>query len=1297
VAGPEGARQITALLDSGAEANFISQLVVKDLELPLKPYQGGAHGVAGHPLHIYGLAQAPVTAVDKRGASGTHTMPFISTNLKGFDVILGMPWLREVDPSVSWKEGSWAYRPEGLSGIEEATLADIQKAERSGERVYAVWVTPESRGQVRSILAYTVTSSSLTLPAEFADFADVFSEEGAGSLPDASRVVHSIDLAEGKTAPWGPIYALNPRELRILREYLESSMEKGWIQKSESPAGAPILFVPKKDGTLRLCVDYRRLNEVTIKNRHPLPLISETIDRLSGAAVYTKLDLRDAYHRIPIKESDRWKTAFRTRYGHFEYTVMPFGLTNAPATFQAYINQALAGYLDITCVAFMDDILIYSADPAEHTEHVRQVLERLRQYSLYAKLSKCEFRTDCVDFLGYRISTGGVAMDPSRVQAIREWPTPESYREIQVFIGFANFYRGFIKGYSKITQAITNLLVGMVKGVKSGPFEWTPEADRAFHELKAAFESADMLQHFDPTRESRIETDASGRATGAVLTQKNLVEGKVVWKPVAFLSKKMTPAELNYTTGDQEMLAIVQAFKEWRHYLEAPMETVRVLTDHEALKSFMGTKTLNRRQARWAETLAAFDFVIEYRAGKTNPADPLSRRPDHMRGEPARSENTIRDLFLSRQALPEPVDQGEAAGALVAMITRSSRLNRRDLPSGDLRVVSRPIGGETVAEGSRQGHATRAESQRSSSPRPPPKRRGRVASRPIGGEAVAEGSLQGHATRVESQRSSSPRPPPKRRGRPRKAPAALGARRQERDVSPDEVLSSNSQDEGEEAQDQITNPLFPSSIVSLILHLQANDTWCKERKWESEPVRENTAGTEEQLWAVDSNGLVRHKGRVFVPNDPAVRQEILRVNHDDPWQGGHFGRERTLKMIRNYYTWPELHRDVREYVATCDVCQRKKAPRHKPYGLLQPLPKAESPWQDIALDFITGLPPSKHLGVVYDAILVVVDRYSRMSVYLPCHTSTTASALADRMLDGVFAKYGVPRSIVSDRGTTFTSSFWGTFCRDLAVKRCFSTAFHPQTDGQTERMNQTLEVYLRCYTNDAQDNWAGLLSSAEWASNSHPAAATGMSPFNMVFRYSPTLYVNIEPPTVEGDSAAGRNRAAAIEEALRNASSRVNQAEEAMIRYYDKKHKPREYQEGEQVLLASKYIRLRKASAKLSDKFLGPFVIEKRIGTRAYRLKLPEKYGRVHHTFHVSLLEPYRRRPGYNPPPPQEIEGELEHVIELIVAKHSENNRTQYKVRWKGYGPDEDTWHFEEDLQHARDAIKEFEETGRSL
>ncbi|KAL8296565.1 hypothetical protein RB600_001856 [Gaeumannomyces tritici] len=480
-------------------------------------------------------------------------------------------------------------------------------------------------------------------------YADVFSSTRAKKLPLLEGAEHAIELEEGTRPPVGGLYPTSEKQSAALKEYLEENLAWGRVNHSEADAGSPVLFVPKKDGSLRLCVDYRALNRITRKNRYPLPLISDLMDRLAGAKWFSKMDLRDAYHRIRIRPEDRWKTAFRTKYGLFEYTVMPFGLTNAPSTFQAYMHRALAGLIDHICVVYLDDIIVFSQTEEEHEQHVKQILDRLRLHELYAKQSKCEFFQDHVEFLGFRVSREGISMDPDRTKAIQEWQPPESYRDIQVFLGFANFYRKFIPGYSRVVAPMTGLLKGSQNGKKKGMFDWPPAAARAFEGLKAAFGNATILRHWDPTKETRVETDASTKAISGILSQ--LTDGR--WHPVAFYSRKLTDAEQKWATGQQELLAIIESLEHWRQYLEGASKVFTVLTDHQALKGVIQApaRDLRGRLARWVYRLSQFDFNIEHRSGKTNPADGLSRRPDYMGGE-ITYEDVVPSLAAKLNLLP---------------------------------------------------------------------------------------------------------------------------------------------------------------------------------------------------------------------------------------------------------------------------------------------------------------------------------------------------------------------------------------------------------------------------------------------------------------------------------------------------------------------------------------------------------------------------------------------------------------------------------------------------------------------
>ena len=1247
-------RAVRVLIDSGAELNFISQKIIAEKGLSATYSSIKAHAVDGHDVQIFGEHDILLHATDVRGACYSQKQSFLAATIRDFDVILGMPWLRAADPEIRFKEGVWFHRFERPVRIEEISAAKLMRIARKEQigviRLAAVCqqrISIRTTGQPVKLQGGGDLAS--VLPQAYDEYTDVFSELDAANMPFETLIRHTIPIEEGKDVAYGPIYALSAEELRVLREYLDKYLARGWIRKSESPAGAPILFVPKKDGGLRLCVDYRALNKVTIKNRHPLPLIGETLDRLSGAAVYTKFDLRDAYHRIPIAEKDIWKTAFRTRYGHFEYAVMPFGLTNAPATFQAYINEALGDLLDVICVAYLDDILIFSKTEEEHAKHVRMVLERLRQYKLYVKLSKCAFSVKEVDFLGFIVNIRGTKMDPSRVKAIHEWVRPKSYHDIQVFLGFTNFYRGFIQHYSKVAAPISDLLKGMEKGRKTGEFIWTAEAEQAYVALKNCFSDEVILTHYDPERQCKVETDASGRALGGIMSQAYpSPNGRTIWRPVAFFSRKMQGPELNYGTPDQEMLAIVECFKEWRHYLEAPAIPTLVLTDHQNLRSFMTTKDLNRRQARWAEALSTFSFNIEYRKGKENPADGLSRRPDYM-GQTEEVGNPLWDLLRTR--IPGASDELQESTSGVRSI-RIRALTRE--------MTKKPV------------HP--AESDYNTLPQ----------------VARNDQAYYQPDTLKEGRRPIRGRKPS---ARPRKEDPSQHAQSERRASSPlDGDLDDSESDNEDDAVTDVPRILgkIPDALTSEMLALQSIDNFCKKQPWRTFPDGRIPAGRWKGTWHTDPAGLVRNAGAVYVPEDLTIRSEILRVNHDDPWQGGHFGRSRTQKVIKRFYYWPELARDVRKYVSTCDICQRMKSPRHKPYGLLMPIPVPEGPWTDISLDFVTGLPPSARRGTAYDALLVVVDRFSKMIRLVPCGIDIAAEELGEILVEEIFSKYGLPKSIISDRGPILTSEYWGTMCYHLAVKRRLTTAFHPQTDGQTERMNQTVESYLRCYVNYFQDDWVLLLPSAEYACNQNENATTGRSPFEAVYRFTPTMRRNLagEPPARESHAAIRKSEA--LKEADSEATNLWREAQKAWSKHYNSKHKAKTYKIGEKILLSTKNLRLRRASKKLADKFVGPFEVLKAVGQNAYSLKLPKKYGRLHNTFHVSLLEPFNMRPGSEVPAPIDIDGDEEWEVERILDMVPTKFGRKYLVRWKGFSEASDTWEPAEHLLNAGTAIESF-------
>ncbi|KAH7548622.1 reverse transcriptase [Bipolaris maydis] len=640
--------EVTALIDSGAARTVISPRVVEKNNIPYRTKKVPMRVVLADDsptTYGNGWIRLETEAVSLRLAGQESRTKISIMDLGETEMIIGYDWLLEHNPAIDWQKKSIHSREpvHKVAGVRRETRPTDQRANPDGRfgvisphkiaRIYAkdpqrvgvIWirqVATTKEGPVPQV-ASVHDEPLLAVPAEYrtSEFKELFEENEATDLAEHQDWDHEIILEEGAKLSPGGMYPIAPEHDAELRDYLQKNLKKGFIRPGSGPMASPILFVKKPNGKWRLCVDFRRLNSVTRKNRYPLPLITELMDRLQGAKWFTKFDVREGFYRIRIKEGHEWMTAFKTKYGLFEYTVMPFGLTNAPATFQSVINNALHEYLGIFVTAYLDDVLVYSSGTREeHVEHVKKVLRKLKEYKLYLQPGKCEFHTQETEFLGFIISTEGVKMNPKKIQTVQEWPKPKTVKDVQSFLGFANYYRKFIKDYSKITTPLTEITK------KEIGFKWEQEHQEAFERIKQIFLEAPVLEMYNPQRPTRVETDASDYALGAVLSQQ-CTDKK--WRPVFYHSRKFSGAELNYDVHDKELLGVVDAFEQWEVYLLGLPDTIEVFTDHQNLTSFMTTKKLNRRQVRWAETLAQFDFKITHRAGTLNgAADALSRRSD---------------------------------------------------------------------------------------------------------------------------------------------------------------------------------------------------------------------------------------------------------------------------------------------------------------------------------------------------------------------------------------------------------------------------------------------------------------------------------------------------------------------------------------------------------------------------------------------------------------------------------------------------------------------------------------------
>ncbi|WVZ52060.1 hypothetical protein U9M48_003153, partial [Paspalum notatum var. saurae] len=511
----------TVLFDTGATHSFITKSYAEQYNIPIRSTSRPM--VVSTPGETLSTSLiCPRVSINIRGVEFCTMLIIIGS--AGIDIILGMETLAK-----------WDVRIDCAKRTVHLTAPDGQKVEVSATEPSGCLHQMEEK-----------PTEGIRVVCEYPD---VFPEELPGMPPDR-EVEFLIELLPG-TAPIAKRqYRVAPKEQELIKENIDELLGKGFIRPSSSPWAFPVLFVDKKDESRRMCMDYRALND------------------LQGACVFSKIDLRSGYHQMKIRPSDIPKTAFITRFGLYEYTVMSFGLTNAPAYFMNLMNKVFMEYLDKFVVVFIDDILIYSKTEEEHEEHLRLVLQKLRDHKLYAKLSKCEFWLDQVPFLGHIVSKGGIMVDPSKISSVMDWKVPEVVKEVRGFLGLAGYYRRFIESFSRIAKPMTSLLK---KGV---PFIWTKERQTAFDELKKRLTTAPVLTLPNLTKSFTVYCDASKEGLGCVLMQ----EGKVI----AYSSRQLRKHVVNYPTHDLELAAVVHALKIWRHYLFG--NRCEIYTDHKSLK-----------------------------------------------------------------------------------------------------------------------------------------------------------------------------------------------------------------------------------------------------------------------------------------------------------------------------------------------------------------------------------------------------------------------------------------------------------------------------------------------------------------------------------------------------------------------------------------------------------------------------------------------------------------------------------------------------------------------------------------
>ncbi|WVZ69639.1 hypothetical protein U9M48_018398 [Paspalum notatum var. saurae] len=1036
-----GAASFTALLDTGSTHNFIAEAAASRTGLRAHADPRLTATVAnGERISCPGVfRQAPLTIAGEEFCVDLYIMP-----LAGYDLVLGTQWMVTLGPIVwDFTKRTMAFTRHGrpvcwddVTARRTPLLAATSPRRPSSTSCCpALRVSSPSRPVChRSALATTVSSSSQ-----------------ARCRWRSGRIgTHKDELERQCT----------------------TMIAQGIVRRNDSAFSSPVLLVKKPDGTWRFCVDYRAINALTVKDAFPIPVVDELLDELHGACFFTKLDLRSGYHQVRMHPSDVHKTAFRTHDGLYEFLVMAFGLCNAPATFQALMNDVLRPFLRRFVLVFFDDILIYSRTWADHLRHIRAVFDVLQQHRLFLKRAKCAFTASSVAYLGHVVSAAGVAMDPTKVQAVRDWLQLRSARAVRGFLGLTGYYRKFVHNYRTIAAPLTALL-------RKEGFSWSPEAAAAFAALKDAVTSAPVLALPDFTKLFVVECGASSHGFRAVLVQDS--------HPIAFFSRPVAARHRALAAYERELIGLVHAIRHWRPYLWGRHFIVK--TDHYSLKYLLDQRLSTIPQHHWVGKLLGFNFAVEFKPGHSNAvADALSRR-----------------------------DTPEDSAVLVLSAPRFDFIDRL-----------------------RQAHAT--------------------------------------------------------------DPALLAL------------------------QDEIR------------------------------------AGSRPLPWAL-ADGLVQYNGRLYIPPTSPLLQEVLVAVHEE----GHEGVQRTLHRLRRDFHFPNMRRAVQDLVRACAVCQRNKSEHLHPVGLLLPLPVPQGVWTDVAMDFVEALPRVRGKSV----ILTVIDRFSKYCHFIPLAHPYSAESVAQAFFAEIVRLHGIPQSIVSDRDTVFTSNFWRELMRLSGTKLQMSTAFHPQSDGQSESANRVIIMYLRCLTGDQPRDWLRWLPWAEYVFNTAFQSSPRETPFRVVYGRDPPSIRSYEP---------GETRVAAVAktmeertEFLEDIRIRLEQAQAVQKRHYDRVHRSVHFQVGDWVLLR---LRQRAAaslpqatSGKLKPRFYGSYRIVELINNVAVRLALPQQ-ARLHDVFHVGLLKKFHGDPPQAPPPlPAVRHGAVVPEPARAVKARRARGVRQVLIHWKGASP----------------------------
>jgi len=1054
-------------------------------------------------------------------------------------------------------------------------------------------------------------------------YRDIFSKS-SNDLGRTNIVKHNIEINEGarpvKLPPRRVPRAFGNCEDKIIQDQLNA----GIIEESTSPWSSPLCFVRKKDNQIRVCIDYRRLNEVTKKNAHPLPSINDCLESLGGNNYFSCLDLTSGFYQIEMNENDREKTAFVTSRGSFyQYVTMPQGLSNSPATFQHCMELIFKGLQWKAMIIYMDDLCSYGKTFDEALLRLEEVFSRLKSANLKLKPSKCQLFQEQVNILGHTVDANGIRPTEEKVQAVKEWPVPKTLSELRSFLGFCSYYRRFIRDFSK-RAAPLNRLMGAGQA-----FDWGTEQQRSFMDLKSALTGNEVLSYPQEKGVFILDTDASNVSIGGCLSQLQWSEtaNDFVERPISFASKSLDSTQRRYCATRRELLAVVTFITQFRHYLLGQEFVLR--TDCSSLRWLMSFKSPTDQMARWLEVLSQFEFKIQHRSGKKHlNADSLSRIPCDPRecqcydGRTVLQElpcqgcdacvkkhNSWSDFAQFNDVIPL------FSGGVSQTHDQKTRVRR----IGIQRVFQVPVWIYLILQFLQSCCAWVLDSM----------------CQTYCGIWKFSGNCVGFINRLRFQ------------GNPHASPTKPNGLlcsdnfAQKGDINsnldstlPDSVKRSSS-------FGSLKNFCAVNKTPQNMATLQANDPDVGTvLKWfcssDGRPNRDIVAGYSpavRNLWlhwdllnVIDGVLFKRHVAsdgsesmQLVLPR--TLQSEVLHSAHDSN-TGGHLGIDKTYSKLRGKFHWYKMKDSVKVHIRSCEKCLRRKRPSKMPKSPLTEY-TVGFPLDRISTD-ITGPFPESDSGNKY--CLVVIDNFTKFAEAYAI-PDQTAHTVASKIVNEFLSRYGICLDLHSDLGSNYQSNLFKEVCRLLEINQTRTSGYRGMANGAPEKFNQVLQNMITTYINDGQTNWDENINLVTSAYRSCVHDATGFTPNMMMFGREVTLPVEISMGCVPSKDFSSCtvdyvvDLQAKLSKVYELARTSLKKNAKRQKRDYDTRLSTQVYQEGDLVLCLNKAKTKGKSKKIDPNIWEGPFQIIQRISDLLYKVQLGRKSKTkiIHH----DRLKPY--------------------------------------------------------------------------